>query len=518
MHRKLLYLAVFFSGLTSLAVEMTAERLLGRYFGSSNLIWASVIGLILIYLTAGYFIGGIWADRSPHYRTMFGILAWAAFFIGLTPIIARPILRFSANAFDNLEMGVVFGAFAATLVLFIAPIILLGTTSPFTIRLAITDAAHVGRVSGTVYAISTLGSFIGTFLPTLVLLPIVGTFRTFLILAILLALVALVGLLRTSGWRSAALYLWVPAALVLMLVLGTRGTDRDTQGMIYEGESGYNYIQVIQYGDTRILRLNEGQGEHSKYAPEIVNFHGPWEQVLAAPFFNPAPYDPAAIRRMAIVGLAAGTTAREAAAVYPGIQIDGIEIDAKIVEVAREYFDMNDPNLNVIVQDGRVGLSKSKERYQIISVDAYRPPYIPWHMTTREFFQITYDRLSEDGVLVINVGRAPGDRRLIEAIGSTIGAVYPSIYVIDIPNTFNSIIYATAQPTDLANLDANLAYLSSQPDTHPLLLESVQTAAANLMPTPTGGQVFTDDLAPIEWITNSMIANFFLSGETEMLQ
>jgi spermidine synthase len=221
---------------------------------------------------------------------------------------------------------------------------------------------------------------------------------------------------------------------------------------------------------------------------------------------------------MAIVGLAAGTTAREAAAAYPGIHIDGIEIDPEIVDVARKYFDMNDPNLNVIVQDGRVGLEKSRDRYQIISVDAYRPPYIPWHMTTREFFQLTRDRLTDDGVLVINVGRAPEDRRLIEAIGSTIASVYPSVYVIDIPETFNSIIYATTQPTSLSNLDANLAYLNSRPDTHPLLVESVQTAMANLQPTDLTGQVFTDDLAPIEWITNSMIANFLLSGETEYLQ
>ncbi|MBN1135428.1 MAG: fused MFS/spermidine synthase, partial [Anaerolineae bacterium] len=468
---------------------MTAERLLARYFGASNLIWASVIGLILIYLTVGYFLGGIWADRSPHYRTMFGIQAWAAFFIGLMPIIARPILRFSANAFDNLEMGVVIGAFTATLLLFVVPIILLGTTSPFAIRLAIRSTGQAGRIAGTLYAVSTLGSFIGTFLPTLVLLNTVGTFRTFLILAMLLALVALIGLWITTGLRSAAVYLWVPLALAAMFVFGTRGSDRSTQGMIYEGESGYNYIQVLQFGDTRILRLNEGQGEHSKYAPEIVNFRGPWEQVLAAPFFNPAPYDPASVKRMAIVGLAAGTTAREAAAAYPGIQIDGIEIDPEIVEVARQYFDMNDPNLNVIVQDGRVGLEKSRERYQIISVDAYRPPYIPWHMTTREFFQLTYDRLTPDGVLVINVGRAPGDRRLIDAIGSTIGAVYPSVYVIDIPNTFNSIIYATAQPTDIANLDTNLVYLASQPGTHPLLVESVQTALANLQPAPTTGRV-----------------------------
>jgi hypothetical protein len=179
---------------------------------------------------------------------------------------------------------------------------------------------------------------------------------------------------------------------------------------------------------------------------------------------------------------------------------------------------MTMPNLNIIVQDGRWGLTASHKQYNIISIDAYRPPYIPWHLTTREFFQEAYNHLTDDGVLVINVGRAPNDRRLIDAFSSTIGAVFPSVYVMDIPGTFNSIIYATRQPTQASSLAANLSYLAGRGDTHPLLLYAVQTALANMKPANQGGQVFTDDLAPIEWITNSMIANFFLSGDVENLQ
>lgn len=518
MHRKTLYLAVFFSGLTSLAVEMAASRLLGNYFGASNLVWASIIGLILIYLTAGYFLGGYWADRSPRLTTFFQILAWGAFGVGLVPIIARPVLRFAASAFDELQMGVLVGSFVAVLVLFLIPVTLLGTASPFAIRLAIEDPRQAGRTSGVLYGISTLGSFIGTFLPVLILIPNVGTYRTFMIISLLMLVVALVSLGYTSGWKRAAIYAWMPLIILVFIIIGMRGTDKTAQGMIYEGESAYNYIQVLQYGDTRILRLNEGQGMHSLYNPQIVNFHGPWEQVLAAPFFNAAPYLPENVKSMAIVGLAAGTTAREASAVFPGIQIDGFEIDPKIVQVARQYFAMNEPNLHVIVQDGRVGLEHSRNHYQVISVDAYRPPYIPYHMTTREFFQACYNHLTQDGVLVINVGRSPNDRRLVDAFASTIGAVFPSVYIMDIPDTFNSIIYATVQPTNVANLDTNLANLNQRGSTHPLLLESLQTALANLQPAPAKGQVFTDDLAPIEWITNSMVVDFFLSGQVENLQ
>ncbi len=518
MRKKYLYLAVFFSGLTSLAVEMAASRLVGDYFGASNLVWASIIGLILIYLTAGYFLGGYWSDRAPSYRTFFQILTWGAFTIGIVPVVARPVLRFAASAFDELQMGVLFGSFVAILILFVVPVTLLGTASPFAIRLAITDTRQAGRTSGYIYGISTLGSFVGTFLPVLVLIPTIGTYRTFMTISALMLFVSLFGLWRTAGWRITSVYLWMPALVIALAIIGMRGTDKTATGMIYEGESAYNYIQVLKLQGTTILRLNEGQGMHSMYNPQLTNFHGPWEQVLAAPFFNPAPYKPSEVKRMAIVGLAAGTTAREATAVFPGITIDGIEIDPQIVSVARKYFGMTEPNLNVIIQDGRVGLEKSPYHYQVISVDAYRPPYIPWHLTTKEFFQIARDHLTSDGVLVINVGRAPKDRRLVDAISSTLQAVFPSVHVMDLPDTFNSIIYATVQPTDLANLDTNLAYLNSLGNVQPLLLESVQTTLANIQPTPPQGQVFTDDLAPIEWITNSMVLNFFLSGDVENLQ
>jgi spermidine synthase len=372
----------------------------------------------------------------------------------------------------------------------------------------------VGQVSGRIYSISTLGSFIGTFLPVLVLIPTIGTYRTFLVLSAILLAAALYGLWRSSGFKALALYLWAPLVVALIWAFGLSGPDRATASMIYETESSYNYLQVLENADQyRVLRLNEGQGMHSVYHPTILNYYGPWEMVLVAPYFNPAPYAPSRVQRMAIVGLAAGTTARQATAVYGPIAIDGYEIDEKVVDIGRRFFDMNEPNLNVIIQDGRWGLEHSPNQYQIISVDAYRPPYIPWHLTTREFFQTVRDHLSPDGVMVINVGRAPQDRRLIEALASTILTVFPSVHVVDVPQTFNSILYATVQPTQNENFFNNLAYLMGQGNIHPLLIETAKTAATNLQPAPAAGPVFTDDRAPVEWITNDMIFRFLLSGE-----
>jgi hypothetical protein len=197
--------------------------------------------------------------------------------------------------------------------------------------------------------------------------------------------------------------------------------------------------------------------------------------------------------------------------------IDGYEIDPKIIDVGRKFFAMNQPNLNPIAQDGRVGLQASQERYDVIVVDAYRPPYIPWHLTTKEFFRVVYNHLEEDGVMAINVGRSPEDRRLVDALVGTISAVFPSIYVMDVPDTFNTIVYATVQPTEIQNLYDNLVHLYSRPDIHPLLIESIQRVVINQQPTPSSEVVFTDDWAPVEWITNNLILDYVLFGEIDDL-
>ena len=515
--RKYIYFTVFASGMTSMAAEFGASRLLGNIFGTSNPVWAVIIGLILVYLTAGYFIGGRWADRNPHPKIMYALLAWGAFTLGIVPYIANPVLRLAANAFDNLQLGILAGAFAGVLVLFTVPVTLFGMISPFAIRLSMNDSGKAGNISGTIYGISTIGSFIGTFLPTLLLIPMIGTTRTFLVFSIALLFVALAGLGMSAGWWYVIPYFLMVIALVLLAYFGGGGGIKRTSGQIFETESAYNYIQVLEINGTRYLRLNEGQGVHSEYNPQTLEYGGPWQQFLVGPFFY-ADHKPEDIHRIAIVGLAAGTTARQAAAVFPNAVIDGIEIDPKIVEVGRMYFDMNLSNLNVIIQDGRWGLASSSEKYDLICVDAYRPPYIPPHLTTQEFFQIAADHLKSEGVLAINVGRAPGDRRLIDGLATTLGTIFSNIYVMDIPNTFNSLVYATLQPTEVVNLEQNLSSLTDRQYPNVLLIDSMTLTLNNLQPAPQHTVVFTDDKSPIEWITNTMILKFILQGEMGKMQ
>ncbi len=514
--RRYIYFTVFISGMTALAAEFGASRLLQFSYGSSNLVWASVIGLIMVYFAVGYRLGGRWADRSPNPHTFFLILGWGAATLGIVPFIAAPVLRAAASAFDVLSLGVVLGSFAAILILFSIPITLLAMASPFAVRLLMDDPAKAGDVAGQVSAISTIGSVLGSFLPTLILFPLIGAKLTIWAFAGTLLLVALVGLKHTSGKKSFSLLLLL-LVILLLLPLDSDNRIKSTPGQIYETESAYNYIEVLKGGDSTYLRLNEGQGIHSQYSPSELFYGGPWEEFLVGPMFNVA-FQPSTVQRIAIVGLAAGTTARQATAVYGGIPIDGYEIDPKIVEVGQKYFAMTMANLNVYAVDGRWGLDHSPYKYDIIAIDAYRPPYIPPHLTTREFFEICAAHLTENGVLAVNVGRAPNDRRLINDLAATIGTVLPSTHVMDIPGTFNSMLYATKQHTSAENLSANLAALLADPQSSPLLRTAAQVAFTNLQPDPTGGEIYTDDRSPVEWVTNSLVINFILGGGVDSIQ
>jgi predicted membrane-bound spermidine synthase len=517
--RRYLLFTVFASGMTTLAAELAASRLLGNVFGTSNLVWASIIGLILIYLTVGYWLGGRWADKTPTPYAMYRVLAWGAFTLGVVPYIAGPVLRAAANAFDGFQFAVLGGAFAGVLVLFVIPITLLGTISPFAIRLSMEDPARAGVTSGRIYAISTLGSFIGTFLPTLLLIPTIGTTRTFLVFSLFLLFVAIAGMGINGQKKQAIIHLWMVAALALLAALGAGQKIKNSAGQVFETESAYNYIQVLKINDYTVLRLNEGQGYHSFYNPNTLQFFGPgpWELFLVSPYFNPG-INPRDIYRIGIVGLAAGTTARQATAIYGDIPIDGWEIDPEIVKVGQEYFGMTMPNLNIHVEDGRFGLEHSPEKFDILAVDAYRPPYIPPHMTTREFFEIAASHLTSRGVLTINVGRAPEDRSLINGLATTLATVFPSVHVMDIPGTLNSMVYATMQPTTPEAFLANLSRLSADPSVHPLLVNAMTTAYVNLQPGYKTTMVFTDDRAPIEWLTNNLVINFILHGDVDSLQ
>ncbi len=519
--RKLyLLLTVFISGMTTLGVELAAGRLLDPFFGNSLIIWAAIIGLMLLYLTIGYTIGGYWADKDPRHSTLFQITAWGAFLVGLVPFFAGPVLRWSVQGMAGYDAGILIGSLLGVLILFSLPITLLGTVSPFAIRLSLSDVARGGHTAGSIYALSTLGSLVGTFLPVLWLIPTLGTRQTFFTLAVTLLVVSLGGLFLTlprRGW----LYSTMLVGLVGLNLLWQAGPIKASPGLVYETESAYNYIQVVdlpdgQGGTWRGLQLNEGQGIHSLYNRAYFDYplvDGVWDYFLIAPYFNQPPYAESNVGSLLIIGSAAGTISKAFSGVYGSIPIDGVEIDPGIIEVGRQWFEMTEPNLTTHAQDGRYFLANSPQTYDVIAVDAYRPPYIPFHLTTVEFFQEVYDHLNEDGVMAINAGRTSTDYSLVETLGHTMQAVFPTVYVLDIPgygsNLGNSLVIATKQPTRLENFAANADQLQ-----HPLLRVVADRARHSRMwALPPGEAAFTDDKAPVEQVIHTLILRYMLGGD-----
>jgi len=484
--------------MTSLALEMCASRLLAAYFGTSLFIWASVIGLILIYLTIGYFIGGRLADRYPSEQVICTITAMAALSISILPFVSQIILTWSITGLEQVSVSIFFSSLLGTILLFAVPVTLLGLVSPFAIRLVNKEVGKSGRVSGSLYAISTCGSILGAFLPVLWLIPTFGVRRTLLIFGVLLFAASLWGL--RMRWRPAF-------SLVLIALVLPLGPLKDIPNLIYEQESLYNYIQVTQLADgTRELILNEGQAIHSIYYPDpntvLTGWY--WDYFLAAPYFN-AGFTPQKLHRVGIIGLAAGTIAHQFTRVYGPVPIDGVEIDPAIVDVGRKYFGMNEANLQVHVQDGRTFLETTSAQYDVVAIDAFQQPYIPFQLTTREFFTTIRSHLSSTGVVALNTAHTTHDYRLVQAFINTMSVIFPSVYVFNVPGTFNTEIMATVQPTSISTFRANLAQFAPT---------SIMGQVANevspvvMQGHSDGGIVFTDDRAPIEQITDQLLLNY----------
>ena len=501
--RSVLCLLVLVGGAATMSVEMCASRLLAPYFGNSLPVWGLLIGLLLAYLAVGYTLGGRLADRSPRASLLYELAGWAGFLIGLIPVAALPVLRYSATGFGGYEAGPVLGALLAVLALFSVPVVLLGCISPFAIRLGFQESASAGSVAGRVYALSTLGSLIGTFVPVFVLIPAVGTRRSILSTSLVLLIVAILGLLQT-GWRKALLHVLLLAVIVGLCFLPS-GAIKATQGMVYELDSAYNYIQVLRDGDEWVLKLNEGEGIQSAYNPQQVLTGYVYDYFLLAPLFRSALRSPP-VNSLCLIGLAAGTMARQYSAVFGPLPIDGVEIDPAVADVGRRYLGLDLPNLRIIVEDGRYFLTHAPGRYDVMIVDAYRPPYIPFQLTTVEFFQQVHDHLTQDGVVAVNVARTEEDRTLVDAIASTLKAVYPSVYVMDTQSNVNSVILATRQPTQLPAIADRIAAAGD-----PLLRAVASRSSGRIREyTASCHEVLTDDHAPVEQIVHAMVARYLL--------
>ena len=488
---RFLYLLVFVVGSASLGAEIAAARLMAPFFGASTIVWANTIGVVLVALSAGYWLGGRLGDRHPELRSLCIVVAVAAALVALVPFVAQPFFDVSVDALDEISAGAFVGSLIAVLSLVAVPVLLLGTVSPWAIRLSIPDVEHSGRVAGRLYAISTVGSLVGTMLAALVLIPFLGTQRTFIAFAIALGLVAAAGL----GWRYLALPL-VLAGVAAIPVGSVKGAEDGD--VIYEAETEHQYVRVVEQDDgDRLLELNEGQAVHSLYRPGSYLTGDVWDGYLVLPFtaLDGPP------ERIAILGNAAGTTARAYGHFFPRTAVDGVEIDGELTEVGERFFDLHNPNLTTYHEDARPWLRRSEGGYDAIMVDAYRQPYIPFYLATREFFELVRDRLAPGGVVVVNAGHPDGNDDLETVLGRTMSEVFPTVLRDPIEPT-NTLLVGSEGPTSAARLRDSIPELPRE--LQPVAVEEITQIGPRLE----GGEVYTDDRAPVEWLIDRSILGY----------
>lgn len=486
---------IFVVGAASLGTEIAAARLLAPYFGASTIVWANTIATVLLALSVGYWVGGRIADRYPTFRGLCRLVLAAGALLATVPYVARPFLDAAVGALESVSAGAAVGSLIAVLVLVAGPIFLLGAVSPYAVRLSVRRIEDSGEVAGGLYALSTAGSLVGTFAAALLLIPFAGTHRTFLVFALALTAVAALGLSRRA--------LLVPLLIAGLTILppGATRTDSASGRVIYETETSYQYARVLQdERGTRRLELNEGLAVHSIYRPGRYLTGDYWDDFLVAPLavLGRTP------RSLAVLGNAGGTTARAYGHFLPDTHIDAVEIDGRLTELGRRYFDLHAPRLRLITADARPFLRGTNKRYDAIFVDAYRQPYVPFYLATREFFELARSRLTPGGAVVINVGHPKGSDVLERALSATLRAVFPAVWRDPVAPTNTLLVAGRSISPERLAASAPALPLSVQP--------LARATKLRLSPARRGGTVLTDDRAPVEWLIDRSIIEYATAG------
>lgn len=496
-----LYITEFFSGMAVMAAELGASRLLAPYFSSSQIVWTIIIGTIMIALALGAVFGGRWADRDPDPDRLYRRILIAAAWIALIPLVGKYlIIAISGLLIVTVSTNfLVVAAFVSCMIIFVPPLFLLGTVTPGLNKFATdsldTNASVVGRLS----ACNTIGSILGTFLPTFVTIPAVGTFVTFLIFSGVLMAIPIVYFVAART-RLVASAVSVVAFVVSAVASPMSGFAFWESNLAYEGESIYNYLQVKNLSDRTILSTNVLFGVQSVSMKDRGLTGMYYDTALAAPAL--ADRADSAL----ILGMGTGTYARQLRRYYPGMEVTGVEIDSKITALAGEYFDQP-ADIPVTTYDGRAWLAADRNTYDVIMVDAYQDITIPFQMSSTEFFKLVRRHLNPGGVMVVNMNMiSDGEGSINEALSDTIASVFgaSNMLTADVPNATNRELFAKATDdgsplADAARGDlvANTAARSGDGELE-RYMNGVSSRLREVEEPGVDATILTDDKAPVE--------------------
>ena len=441
-----LYLTEFFAGMSVMAVELGASRLLAPYFSSSQIVWTIIIGTIMIAMALGNIYGGRSADKSPNPDRLYTRILIAAIWIALIPVAGKYIvLGISALLIFTVSNNfLIIAAFAACMVIFVFPLFLLGIVTPSLVKYAVDSLDDNGKIVGTLGAFNTIGSIIGTFVPTFVTIPAVGTSITFLIFSGILLVLAIVYFVNVCAGKKKV----IVSVVIFALCCGLGYSDSFAfweKNLTYEGESVYNYLQVSEDDTSVRLSTNVLFGVQSVYMKQDRLTGMYYDYAMAAPLMladkKPSDMD------VLILGMGTGTYATQCRKYLGDMNVEGVEIDEKITQLSRKYFSLSE-DVPVTTYDGRAYLNAMDKKYDVIMVDAYQDITIPFQMSSVEFFTLVKDHLNEDGVMVVNMNmRGSGDGNINQYLSDTIGQVFDAEYTVDVANTTNRELFASNNPS-----------------------------------------------------------------------
>ena len=494
-HDYFLYLTTFISGAAIMATELTATRFLAPYYGSSMMVWTVLIGIILVAMSFGNYIGGIYADKPNAQSRLYNHLFYSAIWIALIPILGRYIITASFVIISKISPGnlITAGSALSCLAIFAPPCILLGTVAPGLIKLAVKDLEHNGRITGELFATTTLGSFIGTLLPTFVFIPYLGTAKTFYFISLFLVLISLIFRIKQhiSGKKK------LSACLILLLIailIPYKPMFAFWKTGIEEYESLYNYIQVYKDSNSTQLSTHVEIGNQSVYSPHSLFTGNYWDYGIIAPYLQPDPK----VKRILILGLGAGTFARQCRQTWPNCQIDGIEIDPQIINLGKQNFQLEQAKVNIHIEDARTYFRIKPAKYDLIFMDVFRDITIPFHLSTIEFFKILKQHINSKAVLVVNFNFSSSDERSLQKLlGNTINKAFTQVFSLTTDSKTNTVFIAGESSMNIKNLNQ---WRKKIPLINPIRIVA-DTAARKLAVFQSGKEVLTDDHSPVEYLS-----------------
>lgn len=497
-----LYLTEFFSGMSVMAVELGASRLMAPYFSSSQIVWTIIIGTIMIAMALGNIYGGRKADQDPNPDKLYGRIIIAAIWIAAIPVVGKYIiLAISALLIFTVNSNfLVIAGFVACMVIFVFPLFLLGTVTPSLVKFSVDNLEDNGKLVGNLNASNTIGSIIGTFVPTFISIPAVGTSITFLIFAGILLMLSAAYFI--SSKVRARQIKKLPIGIILFVLCCVQGHNNSfafwQSDLTYEGESIYNYLQVSEDSNRVILSTNVLFGVQSVYEKEKGLTGMYYDYAMAAPYM-------AGIKEkdqldILILGMGTGTYATQCNRYFGNVSVEGVEIDQKITDLARKYFELPE-EIVVHTYDGRAFLNATDQTYDVIMVDAYQDITIPFQMSSIEFFTLVKEHLTDDGVMVVNMNMHGNEEGNInDYLADTIASVFTQVQLADVAGNTNCELFASNNPKMLDRFQENLA-LEQDPD----LIRMMTSVGIRMQAYEKGNYLMTDDKAPVELLGMKVI-------------